>query len=162
MTAVSRRLETLLGHGVELVAGVPCSYLARFFAACEALPAGRYVAAPREDHAVAVCAGAWLGGRLALAAMQNSGLGYCLEVLASLHLMYRVPLPILVSDRGEPTDYEEHRILGRRTRELLDLFGIPWRAAVVGGEEEEAAWLVATALERRTPAVLLTGKGVDV
>lgn len=160
--ATSRRLDTLLHHGIDLVAGVPCSYLTRFFAACETLPAGRYVAAPREDHAVAICAGAWLGGRLALTAMQNSGLGYCLEVLTSLHLMYRLPLPMLVSDRGEPTDYEEHRILGQRTRELLDLFGIPWRAAVAGEEEDEAAWLVATARARRMPAVLLTGKGVDV
>lgn len=157
----SRRLDALLAHGVELVAGVPCSYLTRFFAACEALPAGRYVAAPREDHAVAVCAGAWLGGRLALAAMQNSGLGYCLEVLTSLHLMYRLPLPMLVSDRGEPADYEEHRILGQRTRELLDLFGIPWQVASPGQEEHEAAWLVATARERRMPAVLLAGKEVD-
>jgi Predicted thiamine-pyrophosphate-binding protein len=40
------------------------------------------------------------GGVQPLAAMQNSGLGYCLEVLTSLHLMYRLPLPMLVSDRG--------------------------------------------------------------
>lgn len=160
--SASRRLDALQHAGVELVAGVPCSYLARFFAACEALPAGRYIAAPREDHAVAVCAGAWLGGRLALAAMQNSGLGYCLEVLTSLHLMYRMPLPMLVSDRGEPTDYEEHRILGQRTRHLLDLFGIPWRVATAGEEEAEAAWLVGTARDGRLPAVLLVGKEADV
>ncbi|HPC82271.1 MAG TPA: hypothetical protein P5234_02555 [Thermoanaerobaculaceae bacterium] len=157
----SRRLDAFLDRGVELVAGVPCSYLRRFFAACATLSADRYVAAPREDHAAAVCAGAWLGGRLALAAMQNSGLGTCLEVLTSLHLMYSLPLPMLVSDRGEPADYEEHRILGQRTRQLLDLFGIPWRVAVPGGELEEAAWLVATARERRMPVVLLAGKEVD-
>lgn len=157
----SLRLEALRRQGVEFVAGVPCSYLSRFFAACEALPPGRYVAAPREDHAVAVCAGAWFAGRMTLAAMQNSGLGYCLEVLTSLHLMYRLPLPMLVSDRGEPTDYEEHRILGQRTRELLDLFEIPWRVAAPGQEDAEAEWLVATAIERRMPAVLLVGRGVD-
>ncbi|HPS77299.1 MAG TPA: thiamine pyrophosphate-binding protein [Thermoanaerobaculaceae bacterium] len=160
--SASRRLDALQGAGVELVAGVPCSYLVRFFAACEALPPGRYVAAPREDHAVAVCAGAWLGGRPSLAAMQNSGLGYCLEVLTSLHLMYHMPLPMLVSDRGEPTDYEEHRILGQRTRHLLDLFGIPWRVATAGDQEEEAEWLVRTANEGRLPAVLLVGKEADV
>lgn len=157
----SRRLDALQRHGVELVAGVPCSYLSRFFAACESLPPERFVAAPREDHAVAVCAGSWLAGRLALAAMQNSGLGYCLEVLTSLHLMYRLPLPMLVSDRGEPTDYEEHRILGQRTRELLDLFEIPWRVAAPGEEDTEAAWLITTATGREMPAVLLVGKGSD-
>ncbi len=158
----SLRLAALQQAGVHLVAGVPCSYLVRFFAACEGLPPDRYVAAPREDHAVAVCAGAWLGGRLALAAMQNSGLGYCLEVLTSLHLMYRMPLPMLVSDRGEPTDYEEHRILGQRTRQLLDLFGIPWRVAATGDQAAEASWLVRTAQDGRQPAVLLVGKEADV
>lgn len=159
--SVSRRLDALGAAGVDFVAGVPCSFLARFFAGCAELPAGSFVPAVREDHALAACAGAWLGGRLPLAAMQNSGLGYCLEVLASLHLMYRLPLPMLVSDRGADTDFEEHRILGRRTRGLLDMFGIPWREARAGGEIEDARWLVGTARGDRGPAVLLVAKGVD-
>jgi sulfopyruvate decarboxylase alpha subunit len=160
--SASRRLDALREAGVEYVAGVPCSYLKKFFAGCAELPAGGYLPAVREDHAVAVCAGAWLGGRRALAAMQNSGLGYCLEVLTSLHLMYRVPLPMLVSDRGAPADYEEHRILGQRTRRLLDLFGIPWRDAHPGQHEAEARWLVEASERDRTPAVLLVGKEADV
>jgi sulfopyruvate decarboxylase subunit alpha len=157
----SLRLDALREAGVQYVAGVPCSYLKRFFAGCAELPAGAYLPAVREDHAVAACAGAWLGGRRALAAMQNSGLGYCLEVLTSLHLMYRIPLPMLVSDRGAPSDYEEHRILGQRTRQLLDLFGIPWRAARPGGHEAEARWLVESADRALGPAVLLVGKEAD-
>jgi sulfopyruvate decarboxylase alpha subunit len=159
--SASRRLDALREVGVEFVAGVPCSYLKTFFAGCAELPPGAYLAAVREDHAVAACAGAWLGGRRTLAAMQNSGLGYCLEVLTSLHLMYRIPLPMLVSDRGAPTDYEEHRILGQRTRQLLDLFGVPWREAHAGGHEAEARWLVETAERERKPAVLLVGKEAD-
>ena len=159
---VSRRLDALLEAGVEFAAGVPCSYLKKLFAGFERLPASTYLPAVREDHALAVCAGAWLGGRLPLAAMQNSGLGYCLEVLTSLHLMYRMPLPMLVSDRGEATDYEEHRILGQRTRQLLDLFGIPWRVATTGDQAAEASWLVRTAQDGRLPAVLLVGKEADV
>ena len=157
----SRRLDTLRDAGIGYVAGVPCSYLARSFAGCQRLPRGAYLPAVREDHAVAACAGAFLGGTLPLAAMQNSGLGYCLEVLTSLHLMYRIPLPMLVSDRGAPTDYEEHRILGQRTRSLLDVFEIPWRVAAPGQEEADAAWLVATARSGGTVAVLLVGKEAD-
>jgi phosphonopyruvate decarboxylase len=157
----SRRLDALCEAGVGYVAGVPCSYLARFFAGCQRLPEGRYLPAVREDHAVAACAGAYLGGTLPLAAMQNSGLGYCLEVLTSLHLMYRIPLPMIVSDRGAPTDYEEHRILGRHIRSLLDLFGIPWQVAALGQEEAEADWLVTTARSQGTVAVLLVGKETD-
>jgi len=160
--SASHRLDALLEAGVEFVAGVPCSYLKKFFAGCAQLPPSAFLPAVREDHAVAACAGAWLGGRRTLAAMQNSGLGYCLEVLTSLHLMYRVPLPMIVSDRGAPADYEEHRILGQRTRQLLDLFGIPWREARPGQHEAEARWLVEASERERTPAVLLVGKEVDV
>lgn len=157
----SRRLAALRAAGVEFVAGVPCSYLACFFAGCQGLPPTAFLPAVREDHAVAACAGAWLGGRGPLAAMQNSGLGYCLEVVASLHLTSRIPLPMLVSDRGAAVDFEEHRVLGQRTRALLDLFGVPWRAA---GTElvEDARWLVGTANSTAGPAVLLVGKGGDV
>ena len=157
----SLRLDALLAAGVEYVAGVPCSYLKKLFAGCQQLPASVFLPAVREDHAVAACAGAWLGGRLPLAAMQNSGLGYCLEVLTSLHLMYRVPLPMVVSDRGDEQDFEEHRILGQRTRALFDLFAIPWREASAGNETEEASWLVATARETCGPVALLVGKGLD-
>jgi sulfopyruvate decarboxylase subunit alpha len=159
--SVSRRLDALRAAGVDFVAGVPCSYLKAFFEGCRELEPTAFLPAVREDHAVAACVGAWLGGRRAAAVMQNSGLGYCLEVLTSLHLMYGVPLPMLVSDRGAPDDYEEHRILGQRTRRMLELFGIPWRQAAPGSEGEEARWLVDTAERERGPAVLLVGKDAD-
>ncbi|MFI5166738.1 MAG: sulfopyruvate decarboxylase subunit alpha [Thermoanaerobaculales bacterium] len=159
--SVSRRLDALRAQGIEFVAGVPCSYLKHFFAGCLELPPTAFLPAVREDHAVAACAGAWLGGRRALAAMQNSGLGYCLEVLTSLHLIYGVPLPLLVSDRGAPGDFAEHLVLGQRTRELLKLFGIPWREACRGGEDEDASWVVATAEQQGRPVALLVGKEAD-
>ena len=159
--SASRRLDALRACGIEFVAGVPCSYLKRFFAGCLEMPPSAFLPAVREDHAVAACVGAWLGGRRALAAMQNSGLGYCLEVLTSLHLIYGVPLPLVVSDRGAPGDYEEHLVLGQRTRGLLELFGIPWREAHHGDEEAEAGWVVSTAEEQRRPAALIVGQEAD-
>ncbi len=160
MTA-SKRLDALRAAGVGFVAGVPCSYLKRFFAGCRELGPAEFLPAVREDHAVAACVGAWLGGRRSAVAMQNSGLGYCLEVLTSLHLMYGVPLPMIVSDRGDPSDYEEHRILGQAARRLFELFAIPWREARPGDEDEDARWLVETSERERRPAVLLVGKGAD-
>jgi len=159
--SASRRLDALRAAGIEFVAGVPCSYLKRFFLGCLELPSSAYLPAVREDHAVAACVGAWLGGRRALAAMQNSGLGYCLEVLTSLHLIYGVPLPLVVSDRGAPGDYEEHIVLGERTRDLLKLFGVPWREACRDREEADARWLLSTAEQQRRPAALLIGKDAD-
>ena len=158
---MSIRFSSLRHRGIDFVAAVPCSFLKRFLAGCQALPSGRLVPAVREDHAVAACAGAWLGGARPLAAMQNSGLGYCLEVLASLHLLYEIPLPMVVSDRGFPQDYEEHRDLGQRTRALLDLFGISWREGAAGQEDEDADWLLEAARATCRPAVLLLSQEAD-
>lgn len=158
---MSRILKALQDNGVDFVAGVPCSFLRPFFAASALLPEGSFVNAVREDHAISACAGAWLGGRMPAAAMQNSGLGYCLEVLSSLHLLYGIPLPMIVSDRGGDEDYEEHRNLGDRTRSLLELFDIPWRTGASGSEAEDARWAVETAQTMRRPTVLLIGRGVD-
>ncbi len=158
---MSKRLAAFQQRGVDFVAAVPCSYLKTLLAACEELPKGMYLPAVREDHAVAACAGAWLGGRTPLAVMQNSGLGYSLEVLASLHLLYGMPLPMVISDRGAHTDYEEHRDLGGRTRKLLELFGVPWRVAAAGAEGADGAWVVDSARELGRPAVLLVPAEAD-
>jgi len=156
---MSVRLSALQSLGADYVSGVPCSYLKAFFKGCEALPSQDYLPAVREDHAISACAGAWLAGRRPVAAMQNSGLGYCLEVLTSLHLLYNIPLMMLVSDRGQDNDYEEHRILGQHARQLLDIFEIPWKLA--GDEEEDAAWLINTTEAGQKPAVLLVPQECD-
>ncbi|MCP4900256.1 MAG: sulfopyruvate decarboxylase subunit alpha [bacterium] len=157
---MSLRFASLQHHGVDFVAAVPCSYLQKFLAACESLPPGTFIPAVREDHAVSACAGAWLAGKQPLAVMQNSGLGYCLEVLASLHILYDMPLPMVVSDRGAETDFPEHQGLGSRTRGLLDLFDIPWRTA---GEnlDADSDWLLGKAAKMSRPAVLLVDKEFD-
>jgi phosphonopyruvate decarboxylase len=158
---VSRRYSSFQQHGVDYIAAVPCSFLKRFLAACEQSSEGVYVPAVREDHAAASCAGAWLAGKKPLAAMQNSGLGYCLEVLASLHLLYEIPLPMVVSDRGDESDFEEHQDLGGRARSLLELFDIPWREATED-VDEDSRWLLGTAEERSRPAVLLVRQEAEL
>ena len=58
--------------------------------------------------------------------MQNSGLGYCLNVLTSFNLIYRVPVLLIVSWRGhDDTDAVEHDVIGRQLLPLLELFGLP-------------------------------------
>jgi phosphonopyruvate decarboxylase len=111
--------------------GVPCSLLARTFAVLDAPERagldGRltYVPAPREDSAVGVASGLAVAGSAPVVLMQNSGLGYCLNVLTSFTLIYDVHLPLVVSWRGhDDKDAVEHDVIGRELTGLLDLFGI--------------------------------------
>lgn len=116
--------EELKRSGLNFFTGVPCSLLAGLI---EAL-GGDYIPSVREDTAIGLASGAYLGGKTPCVLMQNSGLGYCLNVLSSLNLIYRMPVLLIVSYRGfEGKDAPEHIVMGRHCVESMKLFGIPAR-----------------------------------
>ena len=115
---LKKRLKDL---GFDFFTGVPCSLLGGII---ESL-AGEYIPAVREDTALGVAAGAYLGGRKPCVLMQNSGLGYSLNVLTSLNMIYDIPVLMLISFRGYAgKDAPEHLIMGRHCVELVETFGI--------------------------------------
>lgn len=121
-------LDLLEEAGFDFFTGVPCSYLKAFITTLnqryKEIP-HRHVPAVREDVAVGLAAGAFLAGKTPVVYMQNSGLGYSLEAIASLHLIYSFPTLILVTYRG-PNDLgmEEHQVMGQHTESLLKTFKI--------------------------------------
>ncbi|MGH7355455.1 MAG: thiamine pyrophosphate-dependent enzyme [Candidatus Rokuibacteriota bacterium] len=147
-------------HGLDVATGVPCSLVEDLIAVLEADPA-RYVAATREDAAVGVAAGAWLGGRRPVVIMQNSGLGTSLNALASLSLMYGLPALLLVTWRGfGGTDAPEHILMGEISPRLLDLLGIPYRVLAADSVDRDVAWAAAEMEQRSAPVALLIPPGV--
>ncbi|BCY13348.1 thiamine pyrophosphate-binding protein [Actinoplanes sp. L3-i22] len=125
-------LAAFAGHGVTHATGVPCSYLKNLFKLLESAdPAAhgiRYIPAPREDSALGLASGIVVGGGTPVVLMQNSGLGYSLNVLTSFNAIYDVPLLLVVSWRGCPgaDDAVEHDVIGAELPRLLDLFGLPY------------------------------------
>jgi len=123
----SRFVDLLLDAGFDFFVGVPCSLVRTVLAELEQREL--YLGETREDAALGVAAGAYLGGRMPVVVMQNSGLGVSLNALASLHLLYGIPCLLLVTWRGfEGKDAPEHVVMGEVLPGLLDLLGIPWRA----------------------------------
>ena len=116
----------LRATGYGLFTGVPCSFLTPLIN--YALNEADFVNVANEGEAVAVSAGANLGGRKAVVMFQNSGLTNALSPLASLIQPYQIPLLGFVTWRGEPgrPDAPQHTLMGSITTPLLDLLGIPW------------------------------------
>jgi phosphonopyruvate decarboxylase len=106
-------------HGFTFFSGVPCSFLRGLIN--YALNHLDYCAAANEGDAVAIAAGAALGGRRAAVMLQNSGLTNALSPLTSLNHVFRIPVLGFVSLRGEPgvADEPQHELLGEITAELL-------------------------------------------
>jgi len=150
-------------HGFDFFTGVPCSLVEDLIAALETHPRFPWLAAVREDVAVGLAAGAWLGGRRPVVVMQNSGLGTSLNALASLSLMYGLPALLLVTWRGyQGKDAPEHILMGEISPGLLDLLGIPYRVLSPDSIEEHLAWATRELDAREIPVALLVPPGVVV
>ena len=157
MTISGRRFADLLEqHGFDLFTGVPCSMIEDLIAVLESHPRLPYVAAVKEDVAVGIAAGAWLGGKTPAVLMQNSGLGTSLNALASLSLMYGFPALLVVTWRGHGgKDAPEHILMGEISPALLDLLGIPHRVIAADSLDADLAWAAREMQERMQPVALL-------
>src|SRR5262245_3702834 len=148
-------------HGFDFFTGVPCSLIEDLIAVLERGSRAPYVAAVREDAAVGVAAGAWFGGRRPVVLMQNSGLGTSLNALASLSLMYGLPVLLIVTWRGfGGKDAPEHILMGAITPGLLDLLGIPHRVLGRDSLDVDLHWAVSSMDARSAPVALVVPPGV--
>lgn len=128
MTEAHAFVDKAQALGFHCYAGVPCSFLTPFINHVMARGDLRYVSSANEGDAVALAAGAHLGGQKAVAMMQNSGLGNAINPLTSLTHTFRIPLLLVVTLRGDPErqDEPQHELMGRMTGSMLEMMDIPW------------------------------------
>ncbi len=151
-------------RGFHFYTGVPCSYLTPFIDHVIAAPGLRYVGAANEGDAVAIAAGAELGGQRSVVMFQNSGLGNAVSPLTSLTHTFRLPVLVIVTWRGEPggaPDEPQHELMGGITPHLLELMGIPFGFFPAHADEIDAALAAAVAHMEATgrPYALVMRKG---
>ena len=116
--------QALKKEGFNFFTGVPCSLLGSLIERLSSDKAFRYVPAVREDSAIGMASGVYLAGGRPVVLMQNSGLGYSLNVLTSLNLIYKIPVLCLVTYRGLGPDAPEHLIMGQSCERLVKEIGL--------------------------------------
>jgi phosphonopyruvate decarboxylase len=115
--------------GFSLYTGVPCSYVKPFINFVIDAPDLTYIGATNDGDAVAIATGAELGGKRAIVMMQNSGLGNAVSPLTSLNAVFRIPVLMIVTLRGEPGgphDEPQHELMGAITTQMLDTMNVAW------------------------------------
>ncbi|KKM46104.1 thiamine pyrophosphate-binding protein [Rathayibacter toxicus] len=145
-------------NGFTHATGVPCSLLGGFFFVLESDRSPlRYFASMREDTALGLATGVALGGGRPLVLMQNSGIGYSLNVLTSLTMIYHIGLTMIISWRGHGPDAVEHDIIGKKLTRLLDIFDIGWQVLDANSAKASTVDFLASAADRtRTNALIVT------
>jgi sulfopyruvate decarboxylase subunit alpha len=122
---------------VDVVASVPDTWIGRLQDAIAMVRDLQSLAVCREEEAIAIACGANLVGRRGVALIQNAGLLNCGGILASLVELYRIPLFLLVSYRGDHRDPVYYHVpKGRRTEPVLAAMGIPYALADRRGDLE--------------------------
>ena len=122
-------VQAMQDMGVNFFTGVPDSILGGIIA--ELIDRRLYTPAVREDEAVAMAAGAYMGGKIPAVLMQNSGLGTSLNTLISLNVIYRQPCILIVSWRGHD---------GKDAPEHVDRRGRPWGGQQIEVRDARSPW----------------------
>ena len=85
-----------------------------------------HVPANKEDEGMGLCAGAYMGGKRSAIIMQNTAIGVTINTLVTLIQYYNIPLPMLISYRGELGEPVACQVeMAVHTKALLAQLNIP-------------------------------------
>ncbi|MBN8958363.1 MAG: decarboxylase [Rhizobiales bacterium] len=107
--------ETLKANDVRLVTYVPDNVLKGLIASVHADPFFTAFACTREEEALGIVAGAWMGGMRGILLMQTSGFATLANVLASLPVAFQIPTLMMISERGTLGEFNIGQALVCRT-----------------------------------------------
>ena len=130
--STGRRAETarricdeLAGCGVKLVASLPDNWISTLIATIEADPRFTHVPVNREESAVGLCSGAYMGGLGSAAVMGASGFMTVIYAVTKINYSYEIPLLTLITLRGGFGDHHKHHVSNglylRRVIEAIDM-----------------------------------------
>ncbi|MFV2035565.1 MAG: sulfopyruvate decarboxylase subunit alpha [Halocynthiibacter sp.] len=119
-------IDDLIANQIDFVTSVPCKQLAGVIEVLEQTDQILHVPSNKEDEGMGLCAGAYLGGKRPCIVMQNTALGVVVNTLATLIQFYQIPLPMLISYRGEVGEPVACQVeMALHTKAILDQLHIP-------------------------------------
>ncbi|MFK7755198.1 MAG: sulfopyruvate decarboxylase subunit alpha [Sedimentitalea sp.] len=126
MSIHTQIVDDFVKNEIGFVTTVPCKQLGGVIEEVEARPEIRHVPANKEDEGMGLCAGSFMGGVRPAIIMQNTAIGVTVNTLVTLTQFYRMPLPMLISYRGELGEPVACQVeMAVHTKALLDQLHIP-------------------------------------
>ena len=119
--------EALKKQGVRLVSALPETWLVHLIGLADQDTEMTLVRLANEDEGIGISAGAHLAGTKSAMLMQNHGFLASVNGIVSLAQLYRIPLVMLISYRGEFGESHPWQTEGGGvTIPVLDALRIPW------------------------------------
>ena len=160
MSVNERIVADLVNNEVSFVTTVPCKQLAGVIAGIEASSDIFHIPSNKEDEGMGLCAGAYLGGKRAAIIMQNTAIGVTINTLATLIQYYHIPLPMLISYRGEIGEPVACQVeMAVHTKALLAQLNIPSYHFHRAADADEFDGILNHCFVARKPVAILTDAG---
>ncbi len=119
-------VDDLIANDVSFITTVPCKQLAGVIEVLNEKPEVHHVPCNKEDEGMGLAAGAYMGGKRPMIIMQNTALGVVVNTLATLIQFYHIPLPMLISYRGEVGEKVACQVeMAVHTKAILNQLAIP-------------------------------------
>ena len=114
--------------GITLLSALPETWLVHVMQMAEDDPGMTLIRLNKEEEGVGISTGAHFAGRKSAMLMQNHGLLTSINGIVSVAQLYRVPLLMFISYRGEMGERDPWQTEGGRVTEpLLQSLGISYR-----------------------------------
>lgn len=116
--------------GIRFITALPETWLVYLLQMADDDPAMTLIEVAKEEEAIGIAAGAYFAGQPNLLLMQNHGFLAAINGIVSLAMLYRVPLCMLIANRGHMGEpYPWHTQGGIVTEPVLRALGIPYDRA---------------------------------
>jgi sulfopyruvate decarboxylase alpha subunit len=149
--------DILRRNGIDLFATVPDYIVSQVLDHLWADRGCTVITATREEEALGILSGAWLGGRRGALLMQNSGLGNCVNTLGSLNVASQIPVVLVISHRGDLAEFNPAQVpvgqAAERILEALDVRHVMPRS--IAELDAQADGLIKLGYTRRLPVAFL-------
>jgi sulfopyruvate decarboxylase alpha subunit len=118
-------VRVLKANDVRLITYVPDKVLAPLIKRLHADDYFTVICPAREEEAIGIVTGAYMGGLRGIVLMQTSGFATLPNVLASLPVPFQIPVLMMVSERGTLGEFNIGQAMVARTmRPALDSLGM--------------------------------------
>jgi sulfopyruvate decarboxylase subunit alpha len=128
-TDVGREIaDQLAGCDVKLVASLPDNWLMGLIGTIDRDERFVHVRVNREEAAIGLCSGAYMGALGSAALMGASGFMTVVYAITKINYTYEIPLFMLLTLRGAVGDHHKHHVSnGLYLRSVLDAINMPYQ-----------------------------------
>jgi sulfopyruvate decarboxylase subunit alpha len=126
--AITRRiLDVTAESGISLVASLPDGWITNLIEGYAQDRRFQHIAVNREESAIGLCSGAFMGGTGSFALMGASGFLTCIYAITKINYTYQIPLLIGITLRGRLGDSAKfHQSNGLYLEGVIHAINIPF------------------------------------